>query len=218
MKFELLIFGLTAFFVANTYYDGKYIQIMKSWKKYYQMASIGFVGLSAYLFMKKYPGHSRSLLTHANGIIKYLPIDKDATNFLFDLTDKREMFSANNYSAQGNGQGTGQGYRAQEQRIMNSGMNMQNAMGQNAMGQNAMGQNAIGAEQPKATKRSVSETKKKFVAAQQGWKCGACKQQLPAWFEVDHKIRLDNGGSNHVDNLVALCRDCHGKKTAFENL
>ena len=68
------------------------------------------------------------------------------------------------------------------------------------------------------TKRSVSETKKKFVAAEQGWKCGGCKQQLPAWFEVDHKMRLDQGGSNHVDNLVALCRDCHGRKTAFENL
>jgi hypothetical protein len=192
MKFELLIFGLTAFFIANTYHDGKYIHIMKSWKKYYQMASIGFVGLSAYLFMKKYPAHSRSLFTHANGIIKYLPIDKDSTNFLFDLTDKGQMFSQpqNNYSVQ-------------EQRIMNSGMNVQQNMN---------------VEQPKATKRSVSETKKKFVAAQQGWKCGACKQQLPAWFEVDHKIRLDNGGSNHVDNLVALCRDCHGKKTAFENL
>lgn len=191
MKFELLIFGLTTFFVANTYYDGKYIQIMKSWKKYYQMASIGFVGLSAYLFMKKYPAHSRSLFTHANGIIKYLPIDKDATNLLFDLTDKREMFTQPQTS-----------YSVQEQRVMNSGATMQH---------NNM-------EPPKATKRSVSETKKKFVAAQQGWKCGACKQQLPAWFEVDHKIRLDNGGSNHVDNLVALCRDCHGKKTAFENL
>jgi 5-methylcytosine-specific restriction endonuclease McrA len=68
------------------------------------------------------------------------------------------------------------------------------------------------------TKRSVSETKKKFVASQQNWKCGHCQKQLPAWFEVDHKIRLDNGGSNHVDNLVALCRDCHGRKTAMENL
>jgi 5-methylcytosine-specific restriction endonuclease McrA len=67
------------------------------------------------------------------------------------------------------------------------------------------------------TKRSVSESKKKFVAAQQGWKCGDCKRQLPGWFEVDHKIRLEHGGSNAVDNLVALCRDCHGKKTAFEN-
>jgi hypothetical protein len=198
MKFELLIFGLTTFFIANTYHDGKYLTIMKSWKKYYQMASIGFVGLSAYLFMKKYPGHSRSLLTHANGIIKYLPIDRDATNFLFDLTDKREMFTSNdNYQ----GHRSQSRQHAQEQRIMNSGMN----------------NNSTGGEQ-KATKRSVSETKKKFVAAQQGWKCGACKQQLPAWFEVDHKIRLDNGGSNHVDNLVALCRDCHGKKTAFENL
>jgi 5-methylcytosine-specific restriction endonuclease McrA len=67
------------------------------------------------------------------------------------------------------------------------------------------------------TKRSVSESKKKFVAAEQGWKCGECKRQLPGWFEVDHKIRLEYGGSNAVDNLVALCRDCHGKKTAFEN-
>lgn len=69
----------------------------------------------------------------------------------------------------------------------------------------------------KATKRSVSESKKKFVAAQQSWKCGDCKRQLPSWFEVDHRIRLEHGGSNAVDNLVALCRDCHGKKTAFEN-
>ena len=68
------------------------------------------------------------------------------------------------------------------------------------------------------TKRSVSETKKKFVAARQGWKCGDCQDQLNAWFEVDHKIRLEYGGSNHVDNLVALCRDCHGKKTTIENL
>ena len=197
MKFELLIFGATAFFIVNTYYDGKYVQIMKSWKKYYQMISIGFVGLSAYLFIRKYPGHSRSLFTHANGIIKYLPIDKDTTNLLFDLTDKREMFTqpGNNYAQSNNNNNS---YSHLENRIKNSGGNTNN--------------------DTKTTKRSVSETKKKFVAAQQGWKCGACKEQLPAWFEVDHKIRLDNGGSNHVDNLVALCRDCHGKKTAFENL
>lgn len=202
MKFELLVFGMTAFFIANTYYDGKYIQIMKSWKKYYQMISIGFVGLSAYLFIRKYPGHSRSLFTHANGLIKYLPIDKDATNLLFDLTSggggmfsqpqQQQQYTQNQHQQQQ------QQYTQQENRIMNSGRVDTNNKG--------------------ATKRSVSETKKKFVAAQQGWKCGACKQQLPAWFEVDHKIRLDNGGSNHVDNLVALCRDCHGKKTAFENL
>jgi 5-methylcytosine-specific restriction endonuclease McrA len=70
----------------------------------------------------------------------------------------------------------------------------------------------------KSTKRSVSETKKKFVAARQNWKCNDCKNQLSAWFEVDHTVRLEYGGSNHIDNLVALCRECHGKKTTMENL
>lgn len=68
------------------------------------------------------------------------------------------------------------------------------------------------------TKRSVSETKKKYVASQQDWKCGKCGQKLNAWFEVDHKVRLEYGGGNNVENLVALCRECHGEKTAMENM
>ena len=67
-------------------------------------------------------------------------------------------------------------------------------------------------------KISVSETKKKFVASNQNWCCGDCKEKLPAWFEVDHKQRLDQGGSNDISNLVALCRNCHGKKTSLENI
>ena len=200
MKIELLVIGITAFFIFNTYSDGKYLKIMKSWKKYYQMAGIGFVGLSAYLFLKKHPDQSRSLLTHANGIIKYMPIDKEASDMLAPLLDmSRQTFG-------GGGGGNGN-MSPQERRILNSGQSGAQAQMQGGM------QGGI-----KTVKRSVSETKKKYVAAQQGWNCGACKKQLPAWFEVDHKIRLDNGGSNQVDNLVALCRDCHGKKTAFENL
>ncbi|ADX06052.1 hypothetical protein 162313603 [Organic Lake phycodnavirus 1] len=67
-------------------------------------------------------------------------------------------------------------------------------------------------------KRSVSETKKKYVASHQNWKCGDCEKQLPAWFEVDHITRLEHGGTNEISNLVALCRDCHGKKTSLENM
>jgi hypothetical protein len=69
-----------------------------------------------------------------------------------------------------------------------------------------------------STKRSVSETKKKYVAANQEWKCGHCHNQLDHTFEIDHKIRLEYGGGNDVDNLIALCRNCHGKKTASENM
>jgi hypothetical protein len=193
MKLELIIFAVTAFFIVNTYYDGKYVQIMKSWKKYYQMIMIGFVGLSGYIFMRKYPGHTRSLFTHANSIIKYMPIDKDAGDLLSPLFKMG---------------GSGDEMTSQQMRVMHSG----------GTGTDIMAGAGTSASPSKTTKRCVSETKKKYVAAEQGWKCGACKNQLPAWFEVDHKIRLDNGGSNHVDNLVALCRDCHGRKTAFENL
>ena len=63
MKFELFIFGVTAFFIANTYHDNKYIDIMKTWKKYYQMICIGFVGISVYVFLKKYPDQSKTLFT-----------------------------------------------------------------------------------------------------------------------------------------------------------
>ena len=67
-------------------------------------------------------------------------------------------------------------------------------------------------------KRTVSETKKKYVASQQNWKCGQCQAQLNHTFEIDHKKRLEYGGSNEVENLIALCRNCHGNKTAMENM
>ena len=78
MKRDLLIFAITAFFVVNTYFDGKYMAMLKTYKKYYQMAGIAFVGLSAYLFMNKFPQDSRNLLSHTQGLIKYLPIDREA--------------------------------------------------------------------------------------------------------------------------------------------
>jgi 5-methylcytosine-specific restriction endonuclease McrA len=70
----------------------------------------------------------------------------------------------------------------------------------------------------KATKRSVSETKKKYVASQQNWRCGQCNSQLNHTYEIDQRVRLEYGGSNDVNNLVALCRNCHGEKTAKENM
>ena len=61
-------------------------------------------------------------------------------------------------------------------------------------------------------------TAKKYVAAQQQWKCNNCASQLTHTFEVDHKVDLRYGGTNHVSNLVALCRNCHGEKTMQNKL
>ena len=70
----------------------------------------------------------------------------------------------------------------------------------------------------KKNKRSVSEGRKKYVASRQKWKCEECNRMLNATFEIDHIVRLDRGGTNDVDNLVALCRECHGNKTLLENM
>jgi len=200
MKLEVVIFGTTIFLIANAYHNGKYIEIMKSWKKYYQMAFYGFLGLSLYLFIKRNPGESQSLIKHANGIIKYMPIDKDTTDFLtpvFDFTGR----SLGDYQTKG------------EKRIKTSG-----AAGTSMAGTSMAGTSMAGTSMAGTSKRSVSETKKKYVASQQNWKCKDCSEQLTAWFEVHHKTPLEHGGSNHIENLVALCRNCHGAHTALDNL
>ena len=53
MKIEYIIFIITAFLVANTYYDGKFLKSMHSYQKYIKMATFAFIGLSIYLFVKK---------------------------------------------------------------------------------------------------------------------------------------------------------------------
>lgn len=193
MKLELLVAAITAFFIYDVYKDQQYSKMLKSYKKYYQMAGIGFVGLSLLVFFKKHPGDSKGLLAHCADMVKHLPIDRNSADILTPMLSM---------SAFG---GTMKGFdntnTPQFRRMMNSG-----------------DATAGGANGSKATKRSVSETKKKFVASRQNWHCNDCQNQLPAWFEVDHVTRLEHGGSNHVDNLVALCRNCHGKKTALESM
>ena len=72
--------------------------------------------------------------------------------------------------------------------------------------------------QPKKHKRNVSESKKKFIASNQKWKCSHCQNLLDNTYEVDHIVALYKGGSNELNNLEALCRNCHGKKTFMEKM
>ncbi len=46
MKLEILILGITGFFIVNTYYDGNYIKLIQSWQKYFKMVGFAFAGLS----------------------------------------------------------------------------------------------------------------------------------------------------------------------------
>jgi 5-methylcytosine-specific restriction endonuclease McrA len=205
MRVELIIFMIAAFIIANIYTDGKVLKIALSWEKYYKMAAVAFFAFMIYWLIRKNPKDAHNIIATSNEYIKYLPLDRSTSSFInpiLDFTSKQNyegdnknrilsMPTSSPYQYMNGGE-FGIDKKALRQRIMNSGKT--------------------------GTKRSVSETKKKYVAASQNWKCGNCQKQLPAWFEVDHKIRLEYGGSNHIDNLVALCRDCHGEKTAIENL
>ena len=64
--------------------------------------------------------------------------------------------------------------------------------------------------------RKLSESKKKIVAASQKWKCNSCLNILNASYEIDHIIPLYQGGTNDLNNLQALCRNCHGEKTLYD--
>ena len=70
----------------------------------------------------------------------------------------------------------------------------------------------------KKNKRNVSESKKKFIASNQKWRCAHCSSLLDNTYEVDHIIALYRGGTNELNNLEALCRNCHGKKTFREKM
>lgn len=177
MNLRLLIIVVTFFLVMNTYNDGKYIELIKSWKKYYIMGGYAFIGLSVLYYVNKYPKEGLNLVTSGANLLQSIPIDKQSKDIITPLLSKTMPTPA----------------------PMNIYENSNNPV-------------------VKPTKRSVSESRKKFVAAQQNWACASCGCQLPAWYEVDHKQRLEYGGTNEIDNLEALCRDCHGKKTMIENL
>ena len=201
MKIELFFIVVTGFFIFNTYYDGKYTKIFVKNKKYFQMGFFALVGFAIYLMMKKNPVRSKNILLHANNMIKYMPIDKSSMSMISPILDfttlgnngsNHFLGELNDNDVDNSSQQQQQATNNYEKRILQSG--------------------------GKGTKRSVSETKKKYVASIQDWKCKDCKTQLTAWFEVDHIKRLEYGGGNNVENLVALCRDCHGRKTAMENM
>jgi hypothetical protein len=181
MRLEIFILGITAFFVYNTYKDGKYTKMLYAFKKYYQMIFYVGVGLVLYVVLKKNPGQCKNLLLSANDAVKFIPLSKSSLDMLSPIFDF-----------------TGQ---AEEENMETT----ENTTPYNGRGRGPQ-------------KRSVSETKKKYVAANQDWKCGNCQQQLDHTFEIDHRVRLEYGGGNDVSNLVALCRNCHGKKTAQENM
>ena len=196
MRFEIVLFFIVTGLLFHIYTDGKYLKMIVVYKKYTQMAGVLVGAFLLYILVKKNPRNAQNIIMGSNEYLKYLPVDKNATSMLspiLDFTAKRNFSQSTEET----------GYNFPILQVPNAQQRSEQTILQSGK---------------KNSKRSVSETKKKFVASRQNWRCGGCEEQLNAWFEVDHKIRLADGGSNHVDNLIAYCRECHGQKTTIENL
>lgn len=189
MRIEIILLLIVSAVCYHIYTDGKWIDKYMSYKKYYQMAAVIFVAFVFYWMIKKDPARAHSLIVSGNEYLKYLPVDSSAITPIIDFTKQWTKPSADTPRQQ-------------------AGITRMNTSGGGGAG--GAGEGTI--------KRSVSESKKKYVASQQDWCCYTCKQKLKATFEVDHILPLFKGGTNHIDNLRALCVECHRECTIQNKL
>ena len=201
MRLEIFVIAVTAFLVYNTYRDGQYTKMLMSLKKYYKMIFYVIMGIGVYSMLKSNPSRASQLLYYANGVVQGMPIDRSSFDMLSPILDVTGV--------SGGGNTYMESINRIPPRMAESDLK---ARFRGGLG----GVHEVGSG--RTTKRSVSETKKKYVASSQNWLCAGCSQQLDHTFEVDHRVRLEYGGSNDATNLVALCRNCHGRKTASENM
>jgi len=58
-------------------------------------------------------------------------------------------------------------------------------------------------------RQGISGGKAKKVFEKSDYKCAICGEKKK--LVIHHKLSIKEGGDNHIDNLQAICEDCHGK-------
>ena len=66
-------------------------------------------------------------------------------------------------------------------------------------------------------RQKINKNIRNHVISNQNEKCNKCSKQLTQYnVNIDHKIGIRFGGTNCVENLQALCVECHSEKTIKE--
>ena len=66
-------------------------------------------------------------------------------------------------------------------------------------------------------RRKLNKNIRNEIRNNQNNKCNDCNNSLSQYYNIDHIIGLQYGGTDNFDNLQALCCECHAKKSLIEN-
>lgn len=66
-------------------------------------------------------------------------------------------------------------------------------------------------------RKYISKSMRQTIIEKQQNSCGQCKRVLTSFFQIDHIIALQFGGTDDEFNLMALCCECHAMKSITEN-
>jgi len=217
MRIELLLILATALIVAHIYTEGRYMKYLYMYTKYYRIAGVILGALFIYYVIRKNPLRAREMVVASNEYLKNggIGIDRTTRHVLSAASMPLLNFVNHASPSASSTMVGGGGGRSRANRIPSSQLQARPT----SVPQYAGGGGSVGGQRgAERVKRSVSETKKKFVASRQNWKCLTCGETLPATYQVDHIVPLENYGTNDIQNLRALCPNCHAMKTAMDNI
>lgn len=66
-------------------------------------------------------------------------------------------------------------------------------------------------------RRKISKAMRQEIVEEQSNKCGECREKLSLYFQIDHIVGIQFGGTDDKSNLMALCCECHTIKSIAEN-
>ena len=204
MNFFFVIFIPMLIFILNEYFQNKIFLCFEKFYKYSKIIALFIPFILVYFN----PQLVKKMLVFFKDIDKK-PVHQNMDNMMnsyFETKNRNKI----NYVPTNNKFTNNNGYYNNVPNYQNRNIN-QNT---NQPSQNFIHKNNI----PNKIKRNVSESKKKYIASNQKWRCTHCNNLLDNTYEVDHIIALYRGGTNDLTNLEALCRNCHGVKTFKEKM
>lgn len=63
-------------------------------------------------------------------------------------------------------------------------------------------------------KRIASANQRRILLVWQDFRCAICGEELTKSYQVDHIVPFSAGGKTTLENLQALCLNCHKQKSS----